>query len=99
MGIKCSIAHEVVKARAAFIMGRTDLRVHEFEDVHDSDADIGAQVVIVTEEEDLLVENRLIPCLLLTQAGSYAVHQTNRACVGLEVEETAVQIQVPCCLQ
>lgn len=89
----------IVIAHTAFIAGRVDLRVHEFEDVHDSDADIGAQVVIVAEEEDLLVENGLVPRLLLAETSSYAIHQPDRTRVGLEVEQTTVQIQVPCCLK
>ena len=53
----------------------------------------------MAEEEDLLVEHGLIPRLFLTKARCDAVHQPNRALVGLQVEQATVEIQVPCCLQ
>ena len=40
--------------------------VEELVDVHDTDADVGAQIIIVAEEENLLVEYRLVPCLLMS---------------------------------
>lgn len=70
------------------------LAVHEFVDIHDSHCHLRGYIVIVRQEEDLLIVDRLIPCLLPGQAISYALHQAQRALICSEVEQSRVHVEV-----
>jgi hypothetical protein len=71
------------------------LAVHELLPLHDAYGAAGVDGGPVTEEEQLVVENRLVPVpLLVFQNLGCAFDQLQGAVIGKQVEAPRIQIQV-----
>mmetsp|Transcript_5071 Transcript_5071/g.12961 ORF Transcript_5071/g.12961 Transcript_5071/m.12961 type:complete len:214 (-) Transcript_5071:1216-1857(-) len=67
------------------------LGVHEFENVHHTDADLRAVVVAMRGEPHLFVEDLLVPARAGQQAGADAAHELYRAFVGTQKDAAHIQ--------